>query len=49
MADDLGFPFGGAAASDADAVGIVDVIAGFIVGIRDGLAEDGFRIPFPRA
>ena len=49
MADDVGFPVGGVAAVEADAVGVVDVVADFIVGVRDGLAEDGFRIPFPRA
>ena len=49
MADDLGFPVVGTAAFEADAVGIVDVVAEFIVGIRDGLAEDGLRMPFPRA
>lgn len=54
MAEDCFSPFGGAAAFEGDAVGVVDAVenvsvADFAVAVRDVLVDDGFGTPFPFA
>ena len=48
MAEDLLFPFGGAAAVEVDAVAEV-LVTDFAVGITDTLVDDDFGAPFPLA
>ncbi len=52
MVDEFSSPFGGAAAIEGDAVGVVDAVAdvaGFAVGVTDVLVLVGSETPFPLA
>ena len=54
MAEDPLFPFGGAAASEGNALGVEDAVAivsviDFAVDVTDVLVVDGFSTPLPLA